>query len=314
MLAAFYREQHPELVVGAWASSAPVNVQLSFMGYDQIVAKALGSTCTGEMQRLLTAFDKAWNDQANNQAVADDFFGGTFPASEADMMNEISNYAEEGAQYGQQQALCAALLQDANDVLEGFKEYLNPPLPGAPTTVTGTPGQLPAPHFSLPPGTLLPPGSTALAAPAAATSTTTLADFHGNEWFYQVCTEVGFYQVKNTASNESVLSPLIDEAYWANECQQFVGTAPNVSATNATYYAPLAANQVSNVLFVNGSDDPWSTLSFNEKTKTPAQLTSFVVKTGSHCQDLYNLTPQSVLGVFQAHTTFYGLATTWLAQ
>jgi pimeloyl-ACP methyl ester carboxylesterase len=45
-LAAFYRETHPELVVGAWASSSPVNIQLAFAGYDQNAAQTLGPTCT----------------------------------------------------------------------------------------------------------------------------------------------------------------------------------------------------------------------------------------------------------------------------
>ena len=37
----------------------------------------------------------------------------------------------------------------------------------------------------------------------------------------------------------------------------------------------------------------------------------FIVKTGSHCEDLESLTADSVLGVFKVHKKFHDLAVTW---
>ena len=138
-------------------------------------------------------------------------------------------------------------------------------------------------------------------------------NFQGSEWFYQVCTEVGFYQIHNFDRTHSVMSDLITEQYWADQCQKRVGTAPSIAATRSEFVEPLNRGDVSNVYFVNGSLDPWSSLSFTDGS-TPAGLTPFVVATGSHCEDLQNLTTDMVLGVFKAHKQFHDLAVSWLRQ
>ncbi len=137
-----------------------------------------------------------------------------------------------------------------------------------------------------------------------------LDNFAGSEWFYQVCTELGFYQVHNPDRSQSIMSDLITDAYWANQCAQYVGKAPAIDATRSEFYDALARGDVSNVMFVNGSQDPWSALSFTDST-APGGMTTFTVATGSHCEDLQNLTPDLVLGVFKAHKLFHDLAVQW---
>jgi pimeloyl-ACP methyl ester carboxylesterase len=298
MLAAFYREKHPELVAGAWASSAPVNVALSFSGYDAIAAKALGPTCTLLFQQVLARASTAYDDAAQRDTLSLQLFGAPAPATKADFLNYFSYYAEGAAQYGNTRQLCAALQQDS-DPMMGFAEYLRPPLVGADPTVPNGP-TTPSTHPGVPSrGAII----SRLAAPA-------LGDFTGNEWFYQVCTEVGFYQVHNPDRSQSVMADQITQAYWADMCQQYVGMQPDIAATRSAYVDALDRGDVSNVLFVNGSADPWSSLSYTDSS-APAGLTPFVVATGSHCEDLSSLTNDSVLGVFKAHKLFHDLAVQW---
>src|SRR5262249_19295690 len=113
--------------------------------------------------------------------------------------------------------------------------------------------------------------------------------------------------------SRSILSDLITEDYWSAQCQAYVGTAPAIDATRAELVQPLLDGMVANVLFVNGSLDPWSSLSFTDASSAPAGLATFVVATGSHCEDLDNLQPMSVLGVFEAHRKVFAAATSWLA-
>jgi pimeloyl-ACP methyl ester carboxylesterase len=300
MLAAFYREKHPDLVAGAWASSAPVNVSLAFSGYDAIAAKALGTQCLTLFQQVLAHAGTAYDDPAQKDAFSMQVFGAAAPATKADFLQYFSDYAEGAAQYGQERQLCAALEQDS-DPVQGFIEYLHPPLVGAdPTTPNGP--ATPSTHPGLPKrGQIISP----LAAPDV------LGDFTGNEWFYQVCTQVGFYQIKNTDRTQSVMADQITTQYWTNLCQQYVGQQPDIAGTRSEFTDPLDRGEVSNVLFVNGSADPWSSLSYTDSA-APSGLTTFVVATGSHCEDLEPLTNDSVLGVFKGHKLFHDLAVQWV--
>lgn len=65
---------------------------------------------------------------------------------------------------------------------------------------------------------------------------------------------------------------------------------------------------------MNGTQDPWSALSFRDPATAPAGVTVHVVQLATHTQDMQNLTPRSLLGVFEAHKKFHDLALTWLAE
>jgi pimeloyl-ACP methyl ester carboxylesterase len=319
MLAAFYRAKHPELVVGAWASSAPVLVQKSFTGYDLVASRALGTDCDLLFRQALGAAAAAFDNPATRDKVSTDLFGGPMDADKATFLQSISNVAMGAAQYGQQRALCSALSQHDDAPLDGLVGYLHPPLvsddpPPPPQEVdAGDPDAAPppAPRASLPfalakgdPRSFMP----AIRLPSATDS------FAGSEWFYQVCTEVGFYQVKNPDRHQTVLSDLIDDGFFDRQCDQMVHRRPDVATTKATYYDPLLSGKVTNVLFVNGSDDPWSSLSFTDPSAMTQGNSAYVVQHGSHCEDLYNLTSTSLLGVFEVHKKFHDAAKQWLAQ
>jgi pimeloyl-ACP methyl ester carboxylesterase len=303
MLAAFYREKHPELVVGAWASSAPINVALSFWGYDAIATRALGPTCALLFQQVLASAGEAYDDPAQRDGLANALFGVAAPDSKVQFLQWFSYTAEGAAQYGETRQLCAALEQERDHPVDGFAGYLNPPLvdDGDGTPDAGTPDAPPTDHpvatGAAIPRLILPPARD---------------NFAGSQWFYQVCTEVGFYQIHNPDRTQSIMSDLVTEDYWRDRCQELVGTAPAIASTRAAYVEPILRGEVSNLFFVNGSLDPWSSLSLTDARSAPAGVTAFVVQTGSHCEDLDNLTQDSVLGVFQAHKRFHDLARAWL--
>lgn len=288
MLAAFYREKHPELVVGAWASSAPVDVSLSFWGYDTIVTKALGKECASRFRIALGAAEDAWNDPAQRDVVSQALFGFT-PGSLADFLAWVSSIAEGAAQYGDQATLCAAIAQNPAQPLLGVIAYNSP-------SATPRPAN---PHLA--PGAVMPP----LLAPH-------LASFQGSEWFYQVCTEVGFYQTHSLDQGNTILSWLIDEQFWADQCQTYVGTQPAIAETRAAYVDALDQGEVSNLFFVNGTLDPWSALSFTSQDMAPDGITVALIQGGSHCTDLDNLMPWSSADIFAAHKQFFDLAVSWL--
>ena len=138
-------------------------------------------------------------------------------------------------------------------------------------------------------------------------------DFAGYEWFYQVCTEVGFYQTHSLDQGNSIMS-------WLDRRGLLGGAVPAVSpvalpaidATRAAYVDGLNNGQASNLFFVNGTLDPWSALSFTSQDVAPSGITVAIIGGGSHCSELDNLTPTSPPDVLAAHQQFYDLAVAWL--
>jgi hypothetical protein len=320
MLAAYFREKHPELVAGAWASSAPVNVQLSFAGYDMTVSRALGPECALLFRQASTVaeaqYDAGKGDATLRQLLGKDYV----PAiSKADYMSDVANIAMGAVQYGQTGVFCAALQQQSANPFQGLLEFVAPPIEGGLDSVTGTGSgtgtgtsvSVAAADAPDPSQTLAQFGPRIGLGPDQADGTMSPESF---AWLYQVCTEVGFYQVHNPQTSDSIMSPLVDDAYYNALCDYFIHQRPAPEKTNATYYQPLAAGQVTNVLFVNGELDPWSVLSFVDSQTLPAGLSSFVVAQGSHCTDLTNLKAGMLVGDFEAHVKVHDLAAQWLAN
>ena len=323
MLAAFYREKHPELVVGAWASSAPIVMQESFFGYDQVAFRALGSECGARFAQALKSVDEAYDDPAKWAALTLRVYGqsiaipeGLDPVSakfvKAQYMDWTSGAAMGAAQFGYTKMLCSALAQHSDDPLEGLILYQRPPLVEEPTD---------AQHLGTPSGahpSLLGPGSDdeAVTPPASEAAEGDPLDrpYQWNTWQYQECSEVGFFKVFNPNRQESIMTQSQDVEVARLRCQMYAGVLPSIEQTRATYLDPILNGQITNVFFVNGSLDPWSSLSLTDASTAPAGTTIHVVALGSHCTDLQNLDRSSTLGVFEAHKKFHDLAVGWLAQ
>jgi pimeloyl-ACP methyl ester carboxylesterase len=333
MLAAFYREKHPELVVGAWSSSAPIRVQESFFGYDQVAARALGTDCDGLFKKALATVEDAYNDPQKWAALTLRAFGqsvqipqGLDPETakyvKAQYMSWVSGQAMGAAQFGYQKMLCSALAQHADDPIEGLILYGRPPLVEEPDDAQHMP----------PPGgggahpSLFGPGSdvemAAIDIPLGANAgagAPPVGDpldqpYKADMWSYQECSEVGFFKVFNPNREETIMTEAQDVDVARMRCQSIAGVLPPIEQTRAKYLDAIMAGQVSNIFFVNGSLDPWSSLSLTDAATAPAGTTVHVVALGSHCTDLQNLDRNSTLGVFEAHKKFHDLAVSWLAQ
>ena len=97
-------------------------------------------------------------------------------------------------------------------------------------------------------------------------------------------------------------------------CDLLFQTRPDIDKTRADYYLPLLSGAASNVFFVNGALDPWSTLGFTDPHNAPPGATVFMIAQGAHHDELANLTPDSPIPVFEAHVLFNRLAKRWLAD
>lgn len=327
MLAAFYRAKHPELVAGAWASSAPVQMQESFFGYDQIAFQALGRECGGLFAKALGEVEAAYDDPQKWAALTQRVYGVPVqippdldPVSakyvKAQYMTYTTSLAMGAAQYGYSRQLCSALAQYASDPIEGLIGYVRPPLVEEPGDDANASGAI----VTALPLVMLGPGSETVATDehAAVPPTNTAGDpldqpYEGDTWSYQECSEVGFFKVFNPNRDESIMSTSQDVDMARIRCQIQAQTQPRIEATRAHYLDPILNGQVTNLFFVNGALDPWSSLSFTDPATAPAGVTVHTVALGSHCTDLGNLDRGSSLGAFEAHKKVHDLAVQWLA-
>jgi hypothetical protein len=307
-LSAFYRETHPELVVGAWASSSPVDLIKAFWGYDEIIARALGPSCTAATQTALTEATAIYPDPAKLSALTIALYGEDFTWPSLDsLLDAVSSVSDGAAQYGDQANYCASLAANPSDPLQGIALYNNPPA----DTDAGASGSIRFSVTGRATSTTLKPKHLAM---PRAIRPETANDFTGAEWYYQVCTEVGFYQIYNPDRTMSVTETYDTSAYNDIGCQQFTGTTPDPTQDRATYFLPIKAGKVSNILFVSGTLDPWSQLTFDHPEAPPPGCVTYALEGGSHCEDLDQITPTSPAGVVGAHKKFRDLARQWLAQ
>lgn len=271
-LSAFYRLKYPEMVVGSLASSAPVKARENFEEYDAHVTKVAGESCANKMRAAVKEVEGALgNDQQYNQIKK------MFHAEEIkDKTDFVSMIAELGAgaiQYGMHDKACA-LLETSKTPLEGYVAFS--------TYIMDL--------WGMKPKDLVFEGA----------MSTSADDYQASlgmrQWFYQTCTEYGYWQTANADPAKSIRSSLINLNYYHEGCKRLFGREMDakVDAMNGNYYSQLLNEQVSNIFFTNGSDDPWSNLSLATENGNTANknLAYFTIQGSAHCADLH--TPNSI--------------------
>ena len=187
--------KHPELVVGAWASSAPVNVQRSTWAYDATSARALGPVCLPLFQQALAYASRAYDDAEQRKALSLALFGYEWDEEwgKRSFLEELSIAATGAAQTGQQRRLCQSLEQHLESPIDGFLAYHNPPL--VPDDAEPDAPDAPITSRRAMPNDVLGPGGIRRSHPSPGDG-----DEEGQQallWFYQTCTELGLATVKN---------------------------------------------------------------------------------------------------------------------
>nr|CAI5825941.1 unnamed protein product [Callosobruchus analis] len=109
----------------------------------------------------------------------------------------------------------------------------------------------------------------------------------GRQWYYQTCTEFGFYQT--TDAEPHVFGDRHDLDFFVKQCSDIFGPEINlatlergVKRTNILYGA--LETPVTNVIFVQGSCDPWHVLGVTRSKKHSPAL---YIKGAAHCANMY---------------------------
>jgi len=112
-------------------------------------------------------------------------------------------------------------------------------------------------------------------------------------WTWQACTEWGYFQSTNSGYN--LFESALPVNFAVDLCTDVFGdeytrayTDSGVRASNALYGGQDAYNGT-NVVFVNGSEDPWHVLSvLGDHKPLNVNVTSILIPGTSHCEDMYH--------------------------
>jgi len=135
----------------------------------------------------------------------------------------------------------------------------------------------------------------------------------GRSWYYQTCTEFGYYQTGE--SSNSPFSPKISLDYFLGMCEAAFGLSKddvqfNVNWTNELYGARNISS--SRIMFTNGLVDPWHALGI---TKIPSsELPTQLMPGTAHCADLYPSRAEDLPILTATRLLWIEYLTRWLDQ
>lgn len=284
-LAAYLRAKYPTRFVGALASSAPVQADNDFSEYDRHVGQQAGPACVMAIQSVVAIADKAVTDPQSFAEIKAKF-GAQALDNTDDFLYFLADTAAAAVQYGMKDSFCAEVTTSG---LDGYVKGSQ--------MVAGIFGSLV--EFS-----------------AQAAENTNLSASSGSigmrQWFYQSCTEFGYWQNVNPDPALQTRSLRINENYHRGVCKRLfnLNQFADVAKTNASYFEPIQKTS-SNILFTNGSEDPWLNLSVNDINGNNTNLNNkaFVIMGAAHCDDL----GQSKKSV-PAQNLFVDLSKQWLVN
>ncbi|MEI8346483.1 MAG: S28 family serine protease [Pseudomonadota bacterium] len=290
-LSAFYHQRYPELTVGALASSAPVQARANFEEYDLAVSLAAGPDCAQEMREVVSKIEQSLKNKASLESYKI-MFDAQEVRDPVDFLYVVADMAAVAIQYGNRDYFCNSI-QTATNPVKGYADAGKELFRRFGITAVGDSSQ----------------------GAESENPNDYLSSFGMRAWYYQSCTEFGYWQIAHHDPKVSVRSSLIDLNFHQQLCKRLFGIDKPVddAATNRKFYQLLLESKTKNILFTNGSVDPWSYLSISHLlgNDTNPQTSAFVIDGSAHCADLGTPKSTDSTALKKARSLFEQLTAGW---
>ncbi|KAK6725453.1 hypothetical protein RB195_004030 [Necator americanus] len=294
-LSLWARQAHPELIVGAVGSSAPLNVELDFWGYLQVVEDALRSyscSCAENIRQGFETMENLMQTQYGRQKLSDvfvldppfsdlpltyndkqNFFLTIFDSFQGAVQYSGDNMGPYAQGYGIPD-VCKIMDNKNNDPLKNIQlvnEYMTgmyEPFQRTPNSYNDMIEYLRREEF----GDSLDFDSSA------------------RSWAWQTCTEFGYFQTTD-GGPKGIFGSSTPLTLYLNMCSDVFGTPFSSdsisSAVHSTqlHYGGSSRYKGTNVVIPNGSIDPWHAL--GKYTSTDGSVVWYLINGTAHCADMY---------------------------
>ncbi|MGZ3688569.1 MAG: S28 family serine protease, partial [Bdellovibrionota bacterium] len=202
-LSAFYRQKYPTLVVGALASSGPVQAKANFEEYDLDVNDVAGPDCAASIRKVVAQVEAAIANNPDEFLRIKKLFNADMIRDPVDFLYVIADMAATAIQYGHRDEFCQEMASGDDAVLA--------------YSIAGKK------MFDL-------FGETAEQDSVQYIETDDLArnqDSIGmRQWTYQTCREYGYFQVAYHDPARATRSAKIDLKYNMDVCTKLFGLPP----------------------------------------------------------------------------------------
>ncbi|XP_055701776.1 putative serine protease K12H4.7 [Phlebotomus papatasi] len=296
----WFRQYYPDLINGAWSSSAPLFAKPDFYEYFETVGQSV-RTVSGDScyNRIEGAFSEAERMVAVGEfeEISEKFnLCQTLRDNELDIWLFFGNLAALLAiivQYhwpGDIELACEIIMMHDNDI-DGFAEYTR--------WILGNLCWLP--EFELAADLL------------RETSWESEAAYGQRQWLYQECNEFGWYQ-SSGSENQPFGSSFPVELLYQMCTHVFDESFYNDSINYNSYITNLNRNGlnpvITNVYSTHGELDPWRTAGVQENVNSFAPVA--VIPMASHCADLYSISDADSPEMLASKLRTISLVKQWL--
>jgi len=284
--------------VGSIASSAPVQAELDFYQYLDVVDDSLsaitGKMCDQNIRTATTIIEKMLTTQDGRKKL-ESMFSICVPLNgdkdiQTFMANLMGNF-QGTVQYDNEgngitiQTLCTIMNNASNDPLTNYIAVSNLFL-----------------------------GSSCLDCSYKnyLNLLNSLSDQGGaRQWTYQTCIEFGYFQT--TDSPNQPFGTLVPLTYYTGLCSDVFGYnfPPGINDTNI-YYGGKKPKGATNILFVNGSLDPWHSLGITSSLSSTLQ--AILINGTAHCADMLPANSNEPPGLVTAQMKIHQKIGAWLQR
>ncbi|KAL6905188.1 hypothetical protein ACP4OV_002789 [Aristida adscensionis] len=264
-LSAWFRLKFPHLTCGSLASSGVVLAVYNYTDFDKQVGESAGPECKAALQETTKLVEeRLLSDSSSVKALF-----GARTLNNDDFLYFLADAAAEAFQYGHPDAVCSPLInakKNDGNLVKTFAKFVKDfYIEEMETTVSSYDQEY--------------------------LKKTTPDDSSSRLWWFQVCSEVAYFQV--APKTDSVRSARINTRYHLDLCRNVFGEGvyPDVFMTNLYYGGTRIA--ASKIVFTNGSQDPWRHASKQKSSKDKivvmALICEVVLKVLSGLKGLFKL-------------------------
>lgn len=268
-LSAWFRAKYPNLVVGSIAPSGPVEAQSNYTSFFGQFSRSAEPDCVDATRSAVVEIAKLMETSTGRASLAKTFSACepltpenyyyflwqlTSVVGSADQMDNPPTWILN--------TTCSMMTADTGDLVANFAKAYD---------------------FNVGQPDLACNSFNEEAMIKAAQSTATGPGGANRSWWFQKCTEFGYF--KGAYNNTSIFFPTLDVEHIVGYCGRIFGIPgmkPAIDYTN-DYYGGYDLKG-SNILFTNGMRDPWHLLSITEnQPPTPTSSVQAVTYQAGHC-------------------------------